>query len=184
MTPLKKISKIPVLRNSIIIGALAISSASMVFTSCGSSETQYTEETKYELTQGLITEVEEVEKELFKITNETEVPQIEDSRIIASYIDGTRDTFTLEEAKLVDADSPTRRRSMNGVLMGGLMGYYMGRSLSSPVNRGAYKTPATYQKAAKTTSTLKQTAKRTTVRRPVNSSKGFGGGKSTRSFGG
>jgi len=183
MTPVKKFSKIPSLRNTIVVGALAVSSLSLVFTSCGSSEQEYTEETKYELTQGLITEVEEVEKELFKITNETNVPEIADSRIIATYLDGVKDTFTLEEARLVDADNP-RRRSMNGVLMGGMMGYYMGRSLSSPVNRGAYKTPSAYQKATKTTSTLKQTAKRTTVRRPVNSSKGFGGGKSTRSYGG
>ena len=183
MTPLKKFSSVPSLRKTVVIGALAFSSFSMVFTSCGSSEQQYTEETKYELTQGLITEVEEVEKELFKITDETSVPLVEDSRIIATYLDGVRDTFTLEEAKLVDADNP-RRSSMRGVLMGGMMGYYMGRSLSSPINKGAYKSPATYQKATKTTSTLKQSAKRTTVRRPVNSSKGFGGGKSTRSYGG
>ncbi len=183
MTPLKKFSSIPSIKNSIVIGALAFSSVSLIFSSC-SSEPEYTEETKYELTQGLITEVEEVEKELFKITNETSVDKVEDSRIIAAYLDGQRDTFTLEEAKLVDADNPRRSNSMRGVLMGGMMGYYMGRSLSSPINKGAYKTPSAYQKATKTTSTIKQTAKRTTVRRPVNSSKGFGGGKSTRSFGG
>ncbi len=188
MTPLKRFSKFPVVKKTVIRSAFALTIAGTIFSACssGSSEQQYELQTKVELTKGLITEVEEVEQDIFKITDETVIENKEDSRIIAAYLDGQRDTFTLEEAKLVDAESATpRRRGMNGVLMGGVMGYYMGRSLSSPINKGAYKSPQAYQKSqTKAGSTVKQTAKRSTVRKPVNSSKGFGGGKSTRSFGG
>ena len=98
-------------------------------------------------------------------------------------MDGVRDTFTLDEAMLVEANDG-RNRGFSSVLMGGMMGYMMGRSLSSPVNPNSYKDKSTYNRVNKTTgSTLQNTAKRTTVRKPVKSSSGYGS-KSSRSYGG
>lgn len=162
------------------------------FSGCFSeSEPQYVEETQIvDYTQGLITELEEVEKDLFKITDENVAPTKEDSRIIATYLDGAIDTFTLDEVTLTDAEDPNsenygRRSGMSSVLMGGMMGYFMGRSLSSPTNRNSYKNTAAYNKANTTTSSaLKSTAKTTTTRRPASGSSGHGSGKSTRSHGG
>lgn len=183
MTPFQKFSRSSKVRTYLMGGAIVFGlSGSMIFTSC-SSEPQYTTEEKVELTKGLITEVEEVKAGQFKITDETVVPTRDDSRIIALYLDGARDTFTLDEAMLVEANDG-RRRGFSSVLMGGMMGYMMGRSLSSPVNPTAYKNQDTYNRVNKTTgSTLQNTAKRTTVRKPVRSKSGYGS-KSSRSYGG
>lgn len=148
--------------------------------SCGDN-TEYTTEEVLDPTQGIVTEVKEMQKDLFRITDETIVATKADSRIIAEYLDGQRDTFTLEEARLVDAENPTRRSSMNGILMGGLMGYMMGKSMNTPVSKSAYANNSAYSKSNSSTSNLRSTAKRTTVRKPKS---GFGGSKSTRSYGG
>ena len=185
MTPIKKFCSIPSIKKTIAKSALAIMVAGTIsLSSCSSGGQEYVSETKVELTQGLVTTVEEVEKDLFKIADETVVDKKEDARIIAQYLDGKIDTFTLDEAKLIDASTPGGS-SMRGALLGGVMGYYMGRSLSSPINSSSYKNQSAYQKSqTKTASTLKSTASRTTVRKPVNSSKGYGSGRSTRSYGG
>jgi hypothetical protein len=165
------------------------------FSSCSNQtdmDTEYVEKTEIvDYTQGLITEVEEVEKDQFKITDENVVATKEDSRIIATYLDGAIDTFTLEEVALVEGEENTdgysRRSGMSSVLMGGMMGYFMGRSLSSPTSRSSYKNTSAYNKANTTTSSaLKSTAKTTTTRtkRPSSGSSGHGSGKSTRSYGG
>lgn len=154
--------------------------------SCG-SDTNYVEEEKVELTKGLITELKEVEENSFKITDERVVDSKEDSRIIAHYLDGTIDTFTVDQVRVVEQNDPNyhRRSGMSGVLMGGLMGYYLGRSLSSPPRASAYADPKTYNRVnSNAGSTLNQTARRTTVRRPSRSSSGHGSGRSTRSSGG
>ena len=188
MTPTKNFSTFSPLKikKNIKIGLFALTmtaSYSMVFTSCSSS-VEYVNEEKVELTQGLITEVKEMKPGQFKITDETVVPKKEDSRIIAEYTDTTRDTFTLEEAMLVEHEDG-RRRGFNGVLMGGLMGYYMGKSLSSPVNSSAYASQNAYNKSNTSgKSSLNSTARRTTVKKPVGSKSGYGSSKSTRSYGG
>lgn len=161
---------------SFILGsALFLSS---VF-SCGSN-VEYQETEVMTPTQGIITEVKEMESELFKITDETIVPTIDDSRIIAEYMDGVRDTFTLAEAELVDAENP-RRRGTRGVLMYGMMGYMMGRSMNQTPSRSAYASDAAHKKSTTSTNSLRSSASRKTVRTPK---KGFGSSKSTRSYGG
>jgi len=155
----------------------------MTIISCGggtSSSDEYTTTTEYDPTQGIITEVKETEKDLYKITDETIVATKEDSRIIAEYLDGVRDTFTLEEAQLVDADNPRRSR-MRPLLMGGLMGYMMGKSMSTPTSRNAYATDDAYKKSQANNSKLKSTAKTKTVK---NKKSGFGKTKSSKSYGG
>ncbi len=161
---------------SFVIGsALFISS----LFSCGSN-VEYQETEVLTPTQGVITEVKEMETDLFKITDETLVPTTDDSRIIAEYMDGVRDTFTLAEAELVDADNP-RRSGTRGVLMYGMMGYMMGRSMSQTPSRSAYASDAAYKKSTSTSNSLRSTASRKTVRTPK---KGFGSSRSTRSYGG
>jgi len=151
------------------------------FISCGDN-VEYTSEEVMTPNNGIITEVKETQKDLFKITNEEIVATPADSRIIAEYMDGARDTFTLQEAQLVDADNPGRRRSMNGVLMGGMMGYMMGKSMKTPVSRAAYANDGAYNKSSTTNnSKLRSTATKRTVKTPK---KGFGSSKSSRSYGG
>ncbi len=161
----------------------------MGLASCSSGGSQeYVEETQVQAyTQGVITSVEETEKDLFKITDETVVPQKEDSRIIANYMDGAIDTFTLDEVQLVNAEDSTGTRRRSGVrsaITGGLLGYYLGRSFSSPTNRSSYKSADAYNKSQTSNSKLRSTAKTTTVRKPASGSSGYGGSKSTRSYGG
>jgi len=145
---------------------------------------QYEEKQVLDPTQGVITEVKEIEQDLFRITDETIVPTVDESRIIAEYMDGVRDTFTLDEAKLIEAGGSTggyRGSGMSGVLMGGLFGYMMGKSMSTPINRAAYANQSAYNKSTTTTNSLKSSATRRTVRTPKS---GFGGSRSSRSYGG
>lgn len=185
MTPFKNFSRIaPRIRH--FSYALTIAGSLMV-TSCGDN-VEYVEEEKIELTKGLVTELEEVAENDFRIIDERVVEDKEDSRVIAHYMDGSVDTMLVAQVQQTTTtqDSTYRRRNgMSRILMGGLMGYYMGRSMSTPPSSGVYKDPGTYNRVTSSAgNTLNQTANRTTVRRPVNSSKGFGGGKSTRSYGG
>ncbi len=156
------------------------------FTSCGSSQ-DYEEVTEIEaMTKGVITEVEETTKDRFLITDEKLVETVDESRIIAQYLDGKRDTFTLDEARLVAADSTStdrRRSGLSSIMRAGLMGYFFTRGFGGP-SMGAYKSPSTYASSRTANNTMRSTAKTRTVRKPVSGKSGFGSGKSTRSFGG
>ena len=147
--------------------------------SCGSN-VEYQDTEVLTPTQGVITEVKEMEADKFKITDETIVATIDDSRIIAEYMDGVRDTFTLAEAELVDEENP-RRRGTRGVLLYGMMGYMMGRNMNQAPSRAAYANDAAYKKSTSTSNSLRSSASRKTVSTPK---KGFGSSKSTRSSGG
>ena len=139
------------------------------------------------MTKGIITELEEVTEGEFKVTNETIVDTKEESRVIALYLDGVRDTFTLEEVTMEESnnnDGYRRRGGFGGMLWGTMIGYHMGRSTGAPLNPTAYKNTETFNKSQKTNgSVIKNSVKRTTVRKPSKSSSGYGS-KSSRSFGG
>lgn len=162
---------------------MAIGASIMIssLVSCGGSTVENETSTVLEPTQGVITTVKEIESDLFRITDEDIVNTKEDSRIIAQYMDGKIDTFTLAEAQLVDAENPGRRSSMRGVLMGGMMGYMMGKSMSSPISSGAYANNNAYNKSNTANNSLRSTATKRTVSTPK---KGFGSSKSSRSYGG
>ncbi len=164
-----KITK--VLGLGLLVGSLA---------SCGSNVEYETTEV-LDPTQGIVTTVKEMEADRFRITDEEIVATVADSRIIAQYMDGEIDTFTLQEAQLVDADDGGRRRSMRGVLMGGMMGYMMGKSMSTPISQGAYANTDAYNKSATKNNAFKSSATKRTVKTPK---KGFGSSKSSRSYGG
>lgn len=174
---MKKISKL-------FVFALGIA----LLASCGSKEKEYVE---VEVpTVGLITTVKEVEKNNFKIEDEKDVDSISDSRIIAKYLDGNIDTFTLEEAKLISKiDSARGTRSRSGSIARaasfGFMGYMMGRSMrGGSVSPGAYTNQNAYNRASSTAGTRMKSTSRT-VRRPSPKGRsGFGSGRSSRSYGG
>lgn len=169
-----------------LFGAIAIF---FVFKMCfsGGDDTEYTEVP----TQGLITTVAEVKPEKFLIDDEVVAPTPEESRIIAKYLDGKIDTFTLDQARLMQASggdaagmgmSPLAGMAMTAA-GAGLLGYMMGRSMRTPPSQGAYRNPQTYNRVNNTAgNSLRQSANR--VSRPSGGSKGFGGGRSTRSVGG
>jgi len=168
------------------------------FVACGNVDRgpQYKTIKKTNPTQGVITEVKEMEPNKFLITNETLVPKNEDSRLIAEYMDGTRDTMTMAEAQMVDEEKPERRRGMGGIFFLGMWGNMGGRSAAAAsgvargggINSSAYASKAAYQKSAKTSSQIRSSATKST--RPGSSSSsskkssGFGSSKSSRSYGG
>ncbi|MEO0404161.1 MAG: hypothetical protein AAF193_04760 [Bacteroidota bacterium] len=137
-------------------------------------------------TQGVVTTIEEVSPDEFKITDEQVIATKSESKIIAKYMDGHIDTLSLSEAQLAykDSTNTTRRHSsrpFRSVMWGGLFGYYMGRNMNSPVNRTAYGSQSAYDKSNKSHSNLKSTARRTRVSSPRRSS---GRSRSSRSYGG
>lgn len=178
----KKMTSHKIARNTLYcLFSLAIGIA--FFTSC-SSEPSY-EDVEIP-TQGLITTVQEVQAESYKITDEQAVQDTADSRIVAVYMDSTRDTFTLAQARLAQQSGYTGHRS--GVFSAasfGFMGFMMGRSMSRfRPSSSAYMDQKTYNKVNSTAgNSVRSSAK--TVRKPsTRSSKGFGSGRSTRSHGG
>ena len=154
---------------------LALSSLLM---SCGGEGKDYVESTVEDPTQGILAEIKEVKTDIFKITNEEILPKREDSRIIATYMDGGIDTFTLDEIKLTEHNDP-RRSMIRNIAMGG-------RAMKSPISRSYYADDKAFNKSQSTgKSKLRSTATRKTVRTPkAKSGSGFGSKKSTRSFGG
>lgn len=168
-------------RDGLLIVAVCISLSLLV--SCSDSVT----EEQVEFTQGVITLMEEVSPDQYKIIDETVVPNKSDSKIITQYLDGHRDTMSLYEAQAVStADTTSRHYHHHRAYYGGLMGYYLGRSASIPPSPGVYQDNATYNRVQNSAgTTMHSTARRTTVSRPSNSSSGFGSSsKSTRSYGG
>lgn len=157
-----------------------------LLTACGGTET-VTEEVVLP-TEGLITVLQEVEKDKFKIEDEQTIPDTSKSLIIAKYMDEKVDTFTLAEVRLM------QESQVGGAHGGiwtaasyGLMGYFMGRAMSSRPRASAYTDPKTHQRVNQQAGNrMQQTAARTTRTRPASGKSGFGGGssRSTRSSGG
>lgn len=155
-----------------------------VLQSCGGDGKDYVEQTVEDPTQGIIAEIQEVKTDIFKITNEEIIDKRDDSRIIATFMDGKIDTFTLDEIKLTEHTDP-RRSMMRSVALGGMMGFMMGRGMGGGLNRSSYANDKAFNKAGSSTTKLRSTATRKTVRSPKpKSSSGFGKSKSTKSFGG
>jgi hypothetical protein len=193
MTPKKHFSRFPRMKNALVRGAFLLSISGMValHTGCGSGSSTENSGASASFEGGVITSIEEVSKDVFKITDEKVVPLKTDSRIITSYLDGKKDTLTLEEAKLISSatsdstktnNTHHRRNSgMSSVLMGGVFGYMLGRSMSSPPSPSAYKNPNTYNKVNNSTKGYFSSSKSTPARSNRSSSSsrsgkgGFGG---------
>jgi len=147
-------------------------------------------------TEGVITTMQEISAGEFRIADDTVIADPADSRIIANYLNGTIDTFTLAEAKMMaDADTAgntavqdtTQRRrggsSLMRMAMWGYFGYMMGRNMGGP-RAGAYLDSRTYNRVNSTAGQrINNSMQRTTTRKPSGKS-GYGTGRSTRSYGG
>ncbi len=137
-------------------------------------------------TAGLITTVAELGTNDWKIEDEVAVADTSDSRIIAKYLTGEIDTFTLEQARLVE------RMGYDNVNNGGMfraasygfMGYMLGRSMSGfRPSATAYRDPNTYNRVnGQAGQQVRSSAVKTS--RPKAGKSGFGSSRSTRSYGG
>ena len=172
----------------------------LALAACGGSTERVDEQRMEE--KGIITTVREVKEGEFKIEDEEMVEQKSASAIIAKYADNTTDTIPLSEAKRMMQDSTAaqasqdtthrrhryyhRRTSLLGVASYGLMGYMMGRSMGSFRPRpGAYVNRSTYQRVSSTTgSRFRNATSRSSSSRPSKGKSGYGGSRSTRSYGG
>lgn len=176
-------NKATIFKNALLI--LSITAFGLVvLTSCGGSA-QY-EEVEIP-TQGLITTVVEIEPEQYKIEDEVPIPDTAQSLIVAKYLDGGIDTFTLAEVRLMQQNGYTGHRS--GILTAasyGFFGYMIGRSMMGGFRprASAYTDPNTYNRVNSTTgSSLRSTSQR--VSRPSTRGRsGYGSGRSSRSYGG
>lgn len=161
-------------------------------TACGSGsseEEEYVTEEVVEYHKGLITELQEVEEGQFKIIDEQLTENPDSSWVYAHNLDGTTDTLSLAHVKLIDSvtqgDTTSRHGSLNRTLRSGFFGYMLGRSLGSPTSASAYANPGVHSRVAQTTGNAFTSSSTVSTRRvPVSGRSGFGGGKSTRSFGG
>jgi len=65
------------------------------------------------------------------------------------------------------------------------MGYMMGKSMSTPTSSSSYKDAKTHSRVqGRAGKAMASNATTRTVKRPVSSRKGYGSGKSSRSYGG
>lgn len=152
-------------------------------TSCGGPQYEEVEIP----TQGLVTTVVEVETDQFKIEDEVAIPDTSQSLIIAKYLDGGIDTFTLAEVRLMQQNGYGGRHG--GIFTAasyGFFGYMIGRSMMGGFRPSAtaYRDPNTYNRVNNTTgSTIRSTSQR--VSRPSTRGRsGYGSGRSSRSYGG
>jgi hypothetical protein len=172
--------------------AAGIVVSSMVLKGCSSDSgapriKDFEEKTIYTSTKGTVTEVEEIEPgNEYKILDERLIDDKEKSIAIIHTLKGTTDTVSLR--KLESKSDTTYRRHYSPLR--GLLFYSMARSFFTnnvsnvtPDSR-YYKTPEAYNKSTGLKSELQSSASRRSVKVPSASSKGYGAGKSFRSFGG
>lgn len=137
-------------------------------------------------TQGVITTVREVQKDQFKIEDEQSIADTAQSLIVAKWMDGRVDTFTLSEARILNQGGYQRHSGGIFHTVGmGYFGYMMGRSMASPVQSSAYVDPQTYNRVSNGAGQQIRSSAVTTTR-PSSGRSGFGSrtGSSTRSYGG
>ncbi len=177
MTPNRQFTKwnLRKLRKATIKGALFISLASVIIahTGCSSNDinnqVQHEVLTKQEFTKGVITTLEEITKGDFAIADEQVVPTKADSRVIVKYLDGKIDTMNMAQAqKIANADPSNKlaindkaNRGIGGAIWSGVIGYYIGRRLSSSLNPNAYKNEDTYRRISRTTNSQARSSRRT-----------------------
>lgn len=175
-------------RKHLIFPALISAGLGLGLLSCGSNT-----ETVKEPTQGLVTTLTEVSDGDYRIASEETVASVDDSKIILNKLDGTSETITLAEARMMTTADSTKysteerravRRSSGGFfffMMYNRMGGFTPRS-------SAYVNQTAYNRSASSGSALNSSARTTTRTRSgfgkSNTSSRSRSGGSTRSFGG
>lgn len=169
---------------NLLLALIVLSFGMTALTSCGSN-VEY-EEVEIP-TKGLITTVQEIQTDEFRIEDEVPVPDTSQSLIIAKYLNGNIDTFTLAEARLMHQSGSSG--SGSGIMRAasyGFFGYMIGRSMMGGFrpSPSAYTDPNTYNRVNSTTgNTVRSTSQR--VSRPSSGSRsGYGSSRSSRSYGG
>jgi len=169
--------------------------AMIVLQSCSSGEPRlkdFSTKSVYQSTQGVETEVEEVEPgDSYKILDERIIDEKEDSRAIVHYLDGETDTLSLAVVKNANDSTTYGRRhryigaGMRYMLFNSLAGSYFRNNLNHVTpDPGVYKDRATYNKTNGLKTNLQQTGLKRTVNVPKGASRGYGKSRSFRSFGG
>ncbi len=159
----------------------------LLFQACSSDEPRLkdaSEQTVYITTKGVEALVEEVEPgEIFKIKDENILDSKEASRAIVYNLDQSIDTVSMAALRQDPADP--RRSALRSTLMGGLaFAYLTNRSGALSPKSGSYVNSKAYNKSNSMTSSLRSSATPRKVSIPGKSSRGYGAGKSFRSFGG
>jgi len=134
--------------------------------------------------QGVISEIEEVDPgNEYKILNEEIIADKSQSMAIVHNLDGTTDSLTFD--KLEKEGGSSRHSTLRPFLMGTLAATYFNRNYNrTALDPTKYKNPGAYNKSKGMHSTLGSTASTRRVKVPGKGSKGYGGSKSFRSFGG
>lgn len=154
--------------------SLALLGGVPLLQSCGNNQSER-EQTETTVQQGVRTYITETSPGSFKITDEVETTSGKADAIV-NYIDGHRDTLSVEAARrLVENDPSTNtylhnpgayhsyhRNGLANALLWGSLGYMLGRS-TAPQYRdderryasGIYANPATYQRASRVSETVR-----------------------------
>lgn len=143
------------------------------------------QETVYESTKGIVTEVEEIEPgEDYKIIDERIIEDKSKSIAIVHTLEGTVDTLSLRKIK-EDESSSYRHSGLRSILYYSLAASYFNRNMSNVTPKQSnYKNASAYNKSNGLKNNLRSSATSRRVNVPGSSSKGYGSGKSFRSFGG
>ncbi len=173
------------------IALTSVIAGAIVLQSCGESDgspriKDSKEETIYESTKGVVTEVEEIEPgDDYKIIDERIIEDKEKSIAIVHTLEGKIDTLSLRKLKDDNSSASYRYSGLRGILYYSLAASYFNRNLGNVApNQSNYKNAAAYNKSTGLQNDLKSTATSRKVRVPGSSSTGYGKGKSFRSFGG
>lgn len=142
--------------------------------------------TIYESSKGTVTEVEEVEPgDDFKIIDEKVIDEKTKSTAIVHYLNGKVDTLSLQKLQSEAQSGNHTHSALRGVLMYSLASAFFNRNLAntSP-NSSYYKNSEAYNKSTGLKNDIQKSATSRRVTVPSGSSRGYGGGKSFRSYGG
>lgn len=165
-------------------------SGSLLATSCGGDGSpklkDAQEKTIYETTKGTITEVEEIEPgDDYKIIDEQIIDKKENSIAIVHTLEGTVDTLSLAKIDKGTEESGYHRSGLRSILFYSLAASYFNRNLGNVTpNSSYYKDATAYNKSTGLKNDLRNTATSRKIKVPGASSKGYGSGRSFRSFGG
>jgi hypothetical protein len=137
--------------------------------------------------QGVISELEEIDPgNEYKVINEEIIDDKAASMAIVHNLDGTTDSLSFDKLeKEGSSGSKNSHSSLRPFLMGTLAATYFNRNYNrTTLDPNKYKNPGAYNKSKGMRSTLGSTASTRRVSVPGKGSKGYGGSKSFRSFGG
>lgn len=208
MTPLRKHAVLRRVKDITLSTTLSVAlfTGTAMLQSCGNNNTEedrQSERTETSFGKGVRTYITETAPGNFKITDEVPA-QPGQAGAIVSYVDGHRDTLSVEAAKrLVDTDESTRtyrdnpaayggmhHNGLANVLLWGSLGYMLGRNNfggqyandRQRYGSGVYANPGVYQRSSQLGETVRG-SRVTRTARPSGGRSGFFGGRS-RSFSG